>query len=124
MINVVVVDDHKIVRDGLCKLLSDQMDIKVMASVATGDAAMILLNQGLAANMLLTDLNMPIMDGLELTRQALAFRKNLRIIVLTFQPLIAVKPYAIAAGAKACLSKDGDLDELLTAMRAVHAASL
>ncbi|RVT98504.1 response regulator transcription factor [Mucilaginibacter limnophilus] len=121
MMKVLVVDDHQVVREGLCQLLSAQPDMEVVANAADGRAALDLLNDGLQLNLLLTDMNMPGMDGLELTRRSTKLRRGLRVIVLTLHPLLAVKPRVLAAGAKDCVSKDGSIDELLTAIRAVHA---
>jgi DNA-binding NarL/FixJ family response regulator len=124
MMKILVVDDHQVVREGLCKLLSGQPDMEVVANAADGQAAMDLLQSGLQLDFLLTDINMPRMDGLELTRQSTRLRKGLQVMVLTFYPLLAVKPRALDAGAKDCFSKDCGIDELLAAIRAVHAAPM
>lgn len=122
MIKIMVVDDHPIVRESLCRLFSAQDDMEVRAEAADGQAALQLLKEGLQINLLLTDLNMPLMDGLELTRQAVALQEDLRVIILTFHAQPVVKQSALAAGAKACLSKDDDLAVLLSTIRSVHAA--
>jgi DNA-binding NarL/FixJ family response regulator len=119
MIEIMVVDDHPIVREGLCQLLSAQDDIVVRAEAADGQAALQLIKEGLQINVLLTDLNMPLMDGLELTRQAVAFKLDLHVIILTFYAQRVVKQRALAAGAKACLCKDDNLADLLDTIRAV-----
>nr|WP_294791610.1 response regulator transcription factor [uncultured Mucilaginibacter sp.] len=117
-----VVDDHAIVRESLCELLSAQGDIKVQAAATDGQAALQLLQDGLQINLLLTDLSMPLMDGLELTRRAISLNAELRVVVLTFHTQPIVKQLTLAAGAKACLSKDDGLPKLLDTIRAVHAA--
>ncbi|WP_345100405.1 response regulator transcription factor [Mucilaginibacter panaciglaebae] len=122
MMRIIVVDDHPVVRNGLCQLLGGQDDIEILASAADGDATLALLKSGIQANMVLTDLNMRGMDGWELTRQLTALNPALFVIILTLHPQIAVKQRALAAGAKDCLSKDGDIDELLSALRAAHAS--
>lgn len=116
-----MVDDHAVVRNGLYQLLSGQDDIKVLASAPDGQSALDILKDGMQANMVLTDLNMPGMDGFELTRQIMALKPSLFVIILTLHPQAAVKQRALAVGAKDCLSKDGDIDGLLAALRAIHA---
>ncbi|MCJ8212081.1 hypothetical protein MUY27_20355 [Mucilaginibacter sp. RS28] len=63
------------------------------------------------------------MDSLQLTRRSIAYQADLRVLVLTFYPLRAIEHRALAAGAKRCLSKDSDVDELLDAIRVIHATS-
>ncbi|PJJ83496.1 response regulator [Mucilaginibacter auburnensis] len=122
MIKILVVDDHAIVRESLCRFLAGQEDMDVVASATDGLTGLVLLKDGLKVNIVLTDLNMPLMDGMELTREVVAIDQSPPVIVLTFHPLTAVKQNVLNAGAKACLSKYGELDELLSAIRSVHAA--
>lgn len=122
MIKIMVVDDHAVVRENLSRLFSAQDDMVVLATAPDGQAALQLIKDGLQINLLLTDLNMPLMDGLELTRQAIALKSDLNVVVLTFQAQRVAKPSALAAGAKACLSKDDDLPVLLDTIRTVHSA--
>jgi DNA-binding NarL/FixJ family response regulator len=124
MIRILVVDNHDVVRDGLCEFLAAQAGIEVAARASNGHAAMLLLNDGLEVNFVLTDIHMPHMDGIELTRQIAALDKGVNVIVLTFYSHPQVKQRVLAAGAKECLSKDGDLEDLLTAIRTVHAGRL
>lgn len=122
MMRILVVEDHPVVRDLLCKLLIQQTDVATATAAADGQEAIQLLKKGLEINILLTDYEMPVMDGLKLTRRVLALMPEMRIVVLTFCPPALAQPKVLAAGAKVCLSKDGDFEELLTAIRAVHAA--
>jgi len=122
MMRILVVEDHPVVRELLCKLLAQQTDVATVTGCDDGQEAVRLLRGGLEINLLLTDYQMPVMGGLDLTRQALALRPAIRVIVLSFCPEKIVRAKALAAGARECLSKEGDFEELLTAMRAVHAA--
>ncbi len=122
MIKILVVDDHPVVRESLCRFLAGQEGIEVAASATNGQAALLLLKDGLDVSIVLTDLNMPLMDGMELTREVAAIVKGPSVIVLTFHGQLSVKQRALDAGAKDCLSKDGELDELLHSIRSVHAA--
>lgn len=123
MLRIIIVDDHTLVRNELCRFLSGETDIVVVGAVADGEAAMTLLKNGLLVDMMLTDLNIPGMDGFELTRQAIAFQAGLKVIVLTLHPRLAFLARVLATGAKECLSKDGEPDDLLQAIRTVHAAA-
>ncbi len=123
MIRIVVVEDHETVRKGLCALLSGQVDMDVVGVASNGEEALALLRDGLSTDIILTDLNMPGVNGMELIWQGMAFNDSLRFIILTLHPLIAIKGRALAAGARDCLSKDGEIDDLLTAIRRVKAAA-
>jgi DNA-binding NarL/FixJ family response regulator len=117
MIRILVVDDHDIVRDSLCQILSSQNDIFVVGSAENGEIALNLLDSGLNVNVLLTDLNMPLMDGLELTRKAIACNNNLHVIILSMSTGQTMLNTALQAGAKAVFSKDSDLKNLLDLIR-------
>jgi DNA-binding NarL/FixJ family response regulator len=119
--NVLVVEDHKIVRDLLCTLLATEQDVEVVTGAENGQQALQLLNNGLQADVVVTDINMPVMNGLELTRKLTMLRPDIEVIILTYVPKSVACKSALAAGAKHCLSKDGGLDELLAALRSVHA---
>ena len=122
MIRLLVVDDHVIVRDGLCRLLEAQSDMLVVGSANGGPSALDLLINGLKVDLLLTDLNMPVMDGFALTRQALADNPNLKVIILSMVTS-NISQLAAAAGAHGSLSKDGDTDELLALIRLIVGAN-
>ncbi|MEJ7560028.1 MAG: response regulator transcription factor [Pedobacter sp.] len=119
MLKILVVDDHTIVRNGLCQLLGEQSDLVIVGAAESGHYALELLNEGLDVDVMLTDLSMPGMDGFELTQRALSRNPGLQVIVLSMHSTLAVTQKALAAGAKACFSKDGDIDHLLTSIRAV-----
>jgi DNA-binding NarL/FixJ family response regulator len=67
----------------ICRLLDGQSDMMMVGAAANGHEALALLNDGLHAHILLTDLTMPGMNGMELTRRAMAIHTDLRVIVLT-----------------------------------------
>ena len=119
LIRVLLVDDHAIVRDGIRSLLRTQSDIRVVGEAGNGQEA-VSSAASLAPDVILMDLEMPDMDGIEATRRILAKQPQVRILVLTsFAAEDKVFP-AIKAGAMGYLLKDSDSEELVRAVHQVH----
>lgn len=128
-IRVVVVDDQQLVRAGLRMVIDSQPDLQVVGEAGTGgDAVRLLL--GTRADVVLMDVRMPRVDGITATEQILAqaervpstaARPPLRIIVLTTFDFDEYALRAIRAGASGFLVKDAPPEELLAAIRTVHA---
>jgi NarL family two-component system response regulator LiaR len=119
MIHVMVADDHAIVRKGLCALLATEPDIEVVGEAKDGQEA-ISVAQRVQPEVILMDLVMPGLDGLEATRHISAHQPEARILVLTsFAGDDKIFP-AIRAGALGYLLKDSGPDELVQAIRQVH----
>ncbi len=115
-IRVFVVDDHAIVRDGIQSLLATEPDIECVGEAANGTDAVSLV-RSLRPDVILMDLVMPEMDGIEAIRQIMAYQPEARILVLTsFSADDKVFP-AIKAGAQGYLLKDTGSEDL---MRAIH----
>jgi NarL family two-component system response regulator LiaR len=118
-IRVLIVDDHKIVRKGLRALLSTEKDIQVVGEAEDGVAAISRV-AALHPDVVLMDLVMPAMDGIEATRQITLQWPNVRVLVLTsFAADDKVFP-AIKAGALGYLMKDTDPRELVNAIHQVQ----
>lgn len=117
MIRILVVDDHDVIRDSLCLMLSSQTDFFVAGSAENGEVALDLLQSGLNVDILLTDINMPVMDGLELTRKVTACNLDLYVIILSMHTTLAMSNSALEAGANAFLSKDTGIEDLFTLIR-------
>ena len=119
-ISVLIVDDHGVVRQGLRTYLKLLDDIDIVGEAKNGFEAVEQVRQH-QPDIVLMDLVMPEMDGIEATRQVLAISSNTRVIVLTsFAEDELVFP-AIEAGAAGYLLKDVDPAELHQAIRAVQA---
>ena len=117
MIRVLVVDDHAMVRTGLVAMLAADGDIEVVAQAADGRAA---VTEAVAAtpDVVLMDLSMPVVDGVEATRSVLAALPSTRIVVLTtFADQDRVRR-ALAAGAVGYQLKDAEPETLRDAVRA------
>ncbi len=118
-IRVLIADDHLIVRKGIQSLLSTEDDIEVVGEAADGAQA-VARAQTLKPDVILMDLVMPGMDGIEATRQITARDPATRVLVLTsFAADDKVFP-AIKAGALGYLLKDSGPDDLVQAIHRVH----
>ncbi|WP_160010162.1 response regulator [Nocardioides sp. AX2bis] len=114
---VLVVDDHRLVRAGLAGLVDDDPGLEVCGQAADGAEAVDLVTE-LRPDVVLMDLSMPVMDGVEATLAVLALRPQTRVLVLTsFAEHDRVRE-ALAAGAVGYLLKDSEPGALLAAVRA------
>jgi NarL family two-component system response regulator LiaR len=119
MITVMIVDDHEMVRRGACSYLEAQPDISVVAQASSGEEA-VKLAQEFVPDVVLMDLVMPGMDGVEATRKVKNISPRTQIVILTsFHQDEYIFP-ALQAGAISYLLKDVKASELLEAIR--HAA--
>jgi two-component system, NarL family, invasion response regulator UvrY len=118
MIRVLVVDDHTLVRVGLCRLLEAEEDIEVVGQSGSGHEA-VQLSESTKPDVVVLDYSLPDLDGLETTRQIIALGNGVRVLILT---MYANEEYAtrlIRAGASGFLIKGASADELLVAIRKV-----
>jgi DNA-binding NarL/FixJ family response regulator len=115
-IRVLIVDDHEIVREGLCMLLSEEPDILVVGQADNGTRALDLAAT-VQAEVILMDLVMPEMDGIEATRRLGQVSPSSHILVLTTFASDEHVRSAIQAGAMGYLLKDVKKPELLHAIR-------
>jgi len=119
-IRIAVVEDHNVVRQGLVALLSASDDVEVVGSASDGEDALALY-KSMKPDVTLMDLQMPRMGGVEAITQIRAEFPAARFIVLTTYDGDEDIFRAMQAGAKAYLLKGMDLEELLAAIRTVHA---
>ena len=121
-IRVLVVDDHTIVRDGICALLTLAGDIEVVGEAANGDEALKKVKK-LEPDVVLMDIAMPIMGGLEATRRIRREFPRARVLVLTqYYDKEYVFP-VIEAGAAGFISKVAASSELAAGIRSVSGPS-
>lgn len=116
MIDVLLVDDHALVRSGLSLLMESADDVQVVGEAADGPRAVELV-QSLSPDVVLMDLSMPGMDGVEATREVLRVRPESVVVVLTSfsdQPRVTE---ALRAGAVGYMLKDCDPHDLIAAVR-------
>ena len=119
-IRVLVVDDQSMVRAGLRMLLSDEPDIEVVAEAGNGRDA-IAQAARFHPDVVLMDIRMPELDGLEATRRILATDESARVLVLTTFILDEYVFEALGAGASGFVLKDDPPEQLIAAVRTVAA---
>jgi DNA-binding NarL/FixJ family response regulator len=124
VIRVLVVDDHTVVRRGLEQLLATADDIEVAGSAGDGAQA-VTQAAALHPDVVLMDLSMPVLDGIEATRQVLAGATTddrvVHVVVLTSFTEQRRVLDALQAGASGYILKDATADEVIAAVRAAHA---
>ena len=116
MIRVMLVDDHRMVREGLKIYLATETDIEVVGEAGDGATAAGMVGE-LKPEVILMDLMMPGVDGIEGTKRCLAASPGSRVIVLTSKPDDEQVLPAIRAGALSYLLKDVSAEELAAAIR-------
>ena len=119
MINVFLVDDHELVRTGIRRILEDVRGIKVVGEAQSGETAVAFCRQH-HPDVILMDMNMPGIGGLEATRKILRIRPDVRIIVLTIHCENPFPTKVMQAGAAGYLTKGAAPDEMIQAIRLVH----
>lgn len=119
MINVYLADDHAVVREGLCYLLDAQDDITVVGNSGTGRQAVNEVRQ-LAPDVVVMDVSMPDMNGIEATAQILEILPKTRVVILSMQGSVEHVYRALQAGAHGYLLKESAGKVLVEAVRSVH----
>ena len=117
-VNVVLVDDHPVVRDGYRRLLESTPDIRVVAEAGTGEEAYEAYFR-IEPDVLVLDLNLPGISGLEVVRRILAKKHDARVLVFSMHDSPMMVSRAMEAGASGYLSKSGAAGEMIEAVRAV-----
>jgi DNA-binding NarL/FixJ family response regulator len=117
-IRVLIADDHPLFRDGLRALLESVMDMQVIGEVATGDEALAQA-PALQPDIILMDIKMPGINGIEATRRILQTSPHIRILILTMFEDDESVFAAVRAGARGYLLKGAVQEETLRAIRAV-----
>jgi two-component system, NarL family, response regulator LiaR len=118
-IHILIVEDQRIVREGLRAVLEDEDEIVIVGEAANGQAAIELFAQ-LQPDVVLMDLQMPVMDGPEATRRIRELSHDARILVLTTYATDEFIFKALRAGAQGYLLKDASANELLGAIHSIH----
>jgi len=114
-----IVDDHTVVRDGVATMLGRQPDISVVGEASNGREA-VDISKSLSPDVILMDLRMPEMDGVEAMRLIREYNQEVKFIVLTTFDTDEYIFHAVEVGAKGFLLKDASREELFEAVRAVH----
>jgi DNA-binding NarL/FixJ family response regulator len=118
MIRVLIADDHKIVRDGLRRILAATTDVQVAAEAASGDEALALV-KAQDFDVVLLDMSMPGLSGLDLIKRLKIEKPKLRILVLSMHGEQQYAARVLKAGAAGYLGKDSASELLLSAIRKI-----
>lgn len=120
MIKVLLVDDHDLVRSGISRMLADNPDIEVIGEARNGEDAIEQVRRN-PPDVVLMDIRMPGIGGLEATRKILRLNDAVRVVVVTG---CADNPYparVMQAGASGYITKGADIREIIRAVRKAHA---
>lgn len=122
MIRVLIVDDHRLVRQGIQLLLEKAEDIQVVGEARDGREAVEATSR-LVPDVVLMDADMPNMDGLQATEMIRALNLGTQVVILSMFSDENLMKKAEKSGAQAYLMKKSDRDELIAAIRAASAGS-
>lgn len=120
MIKVLIVDDHDLIRTGVKRLLADDQNIKVVGEANSGEAAITMARKTLP-NVVLMDVRMPGIGGLEATRKLLRIDPDMKILVLTSCDEDPFPSRLLQAGAAGYLTKGCGVEEMIQAIKSVNA---
>jgi two-component system, NarL family, invasion response regulator UvrY len=120
MIKIMVVDDHDLVRTGISRMLADVAGIEVIGEAASGEDAVALARK-LDPDVVLMDVKMPGIGGLEATKKMLRHDDGVRVIAVTVCEEEPFPSRLMKAGAAGYLTKGAALDEMVRAIKVVHA---
>lgn len=118
MIRIVLADDHTLVRHGLRRLLSDCSDMQVVGEAGGGHEALRLARE-LCPDVMLMDLSMPELDGIETTKRIRSEELKVRVLIVTVHASTAYAMRLLEAGAHGFISKSAPSDEVIVAIRKV-----
>jgi two-component system invasion response regulator UvrY len=119
MIKVALVDDHRIVREGLKKILTLEDDIHIVGEAGSAEEAIDLIATS-RPDILLLDISLPGRSGLDVLRDLKNLYPETGILVLTMHPEEVLAVRSLKAGASGYLNKDSASDELVSAVRRIH----
>jgi len=119
MFRVLIVDDHKVIRQGMAARLRREPDIEIAGEAGNGEEAIQRAHE-LLPNVILMDFSMPRMDGVEATRKIHAELPDIRIIGLSMYEEADRAKAMLEAGAAGYVTKSAELEELLAAIRTAH----
>ena len=123
MIRILLADDHKIVRDGLKRILAACADIEVAGEAASGDETLSLVRAN-DYDVAMLDLSMPGLSGMDLIKRVRLEKPKLRILVLSMHGEQQYAARALKAGASGYLNKDSAAEQLVGALRKIAAGGV
>ena len=123
MTRILIADDHKIVRDGLKRILAASADLQVAGEAASGDEALALVKAN-DYDVAMLDLSMPGLSGIALIKRLKLEKPKLRLLVLSMHGEHQYAARALKAGASGYLTKDSAAEQLVGALRKIAAGGV
>jgi len=118
-IKVLLAEDHTIVRNGIVALLEKEHDIEIIAEAKNGEEVLALLKSGIETDVILTDINMPDMNGMELIDALSNSYPKIKVLVLTMLEHEKYVVKSLEAGAWGYLLKNVNIDEIIFAIKQI-----
>lgn len=122
-IKVIITDDHKLILDSLTEMLNHEPDIQIVGKAANGEILLEML-QNKEADVILMDVNMPVLDGMEATRLVRERHPRVRVLMLTQHNDPGIVSQSIKNGAAGYVLKTADKNTLLNGIRTVNRGEL
>ena len=119
LINILLVDDHELVRTGIRRILEDVKGLKVIGEAQNGEEAVQFCRKN-TPDVVLMDMNMPGIGGLEATKKILRYSPDTKVIVLTVHTEDPIPTKVMQIGASGYLTKGAGQDETINAIKAVN----
>ncbi len=119
-IKVLLADDHRIVREGVCSLLGNEPDMEIVGEAEDGRQALELVSE-LLPDVIVMDITMPNLNGVDATRQIIRNSPNIKVVALSIHSSRAFVADMLKAGASGYVLKESPFDELVGAIRRVVA---
>lgn len=117
MLNVIIADDHQVIREGIKRIINDEVDMKVVSEVETGEALLATISNN--CDVVILDVGLPGRSGIEILGDLRKIQPKLPVLIFSMQPEERIAIRTIKAGANSYLSKDTPAKELLTAIRTI-----
>ena len=120
MINAIICDDHKIVREGLSKIISNFPDINILADDISSGEELLQRLRNMQPDIIVLDVSLPGRSGLEVLKQVKIFYPDIKVLVLSMYPEDQFAIRMLKAGASGYLHKDSAPEVLIDAIRTIH----